>query len=275
MALNLVTGYKGQDHVTAEQWADFNRGIFGNSAVLPVGNQMAVEIQTANQITVKDGVGVFDGREVYIGYGESENISIVSGTQGMLRNDILVVRYTREEETGVENVTFEVVNGTPVSSSPKDPSYEDMDIRTGVFMSQKPFCRIRLNGTAIETVEPLYTVADTIPGLMQEISFLGSALADFRSAEALHSAIITEAKSYTLDKSIADYKLIEIIMQYGSTNWITTRLFRSSTLSQFPNIMDSAKTSMLECYYNMYISGKDVNVGAISSNTRILIRGIK
>ena len=44
MALNLVTGYKGQDHVTAEQWADFNRGIFGDSAVLPVGNQMAVEI---------------------------------------------------------------------------------------------------------------------------------------------------------------------------------------------------------------------------------------
>lgn len=101
-----------------------------------------------------------------------------------------------------------------------------------------------------------------------------SALADFQNAEALNTEIITETGSYTLDKSISDYKLVEIIMQYGTTNWTTTRLFRSSTLSQFPNIMDSAKTSMLECYYNIYINGKSLNVGAISSNTRILIRGI-
>ena len=102
-----------------------------------------------------------------------------------------------------------------------------------------------------------------------------SALSDFRNAEALHTETITEAKSYVLDKNVSDYKLIEIIMQYGTTNWITTRLFRASILSQFPNIMDSAKTSILECYYNMYISGNGINVGSISANTRILIRGIK
>ena len=111
--------------------------------------------------------------------------------------------------------------------------------------------------------------------LKDQLDKQNSALVDFRNAEALHIETITESKSYTLDKSISDYKLIEIIMQYGSSNWITTRLFRPSTLSQFPNIMDSAKTSLLECYYNMYINGKSVNIGAISNNTRILIRGIK
>lgn len=155
MALNLVTGYKGRDHITAEQWADFNRGIFGEAAILPVGNKMAVAIQTANQITVKDGVAVFDGREVYIGYGESENITIQSGTQGMQRRDIVVVKYTRNEETGVEEVAFEVVNGLPASSNPEDPVYQNTDIRTGVFVSQKPFCRVRINGTAIEGIDML------------------------------------------------------------------------------------------------------------------------
>lgn len=111
--------------------------------------------------------------------------------------------------------------------------------------------------------------------LDDKVTQLNSALSDFRNAEALHTETITEAKSYVLDKNISDYKLIEIIMQYGTTNWITTRLFRASTLIQFPNIMDSAKTSILECYYNMYISGNRINVGAISANTRILIRGIK
>lgn len=160
MALDLVTGYKGQNHVTAEQWADFNRGIYGDAAILPIGNKMQVEIQTANQITVKDGTGVFDGRQVYIGYGESENIAIESGTQEMLRNDIVVIKYTKDETSGVESVAFEVVTGTPAESDPTDPSYQDMDIRTGVFVSQKPFCRVRLNGVAIEGVDMLVEVKE-------------------------------------------------------------------------------------------------------------------
>lgn len=35
-----------------------------------------------------------------------------------------------------------------------------MDIRTGVFTSQKPFCRVRLNGTAIEGVDTLIPVKE-------------------------------------------------------------------------------------------------------------------
>ena len=160
MALELVTGYKGQNHVTADQWADFNRSIYGTAAILPVGNKMAVEIQTANQITVKDGVAVFDGRQIYIGYGESENVAIESGTQAMLRNDIVVVKYTKNEETGVESVAFEVITGVPAASDPVDPSYQDMDIRTGVFTSQKAFCRVHLNGVAIEGIDMLVDVKE-------------------------------------------------------------------------------------------------------------------
>lgn len=160
MAIELVTAYKGKDHVTAEQWADFNRGIYGDAAILPVGNKMETAIQTANQITVKDGVAVIDGRQVYIGYGESENIAIQSGTQGKLRRDIVVLEYKKEEVSGVETVQFKVITGTPADSDVKDPSVQDMDIRTGVFTSQKPFCRVRLNGTAIEGVDTLIPVKE-------------------------------------------------------------------------------------------------------------------
>lgn len=160
MAIELVTAYKGKDHVTAEQWADFNRGIYGDAAILPVGNKMETAIQTANQITVKDGVAVIDGRQVYIGYGESENIAIQSGTQGKLRRDIVVLEYKKEETSDVETVQFKVITGTPADSDAKDPSVQDMDIRTGVFTSQKPFCRVRLNGTAIEGVDTLIPVKE-------------------------------------------------------------------------------------------------------------------
>nr|DAF34608.1 MAG TPA: Complement C1q-like protein [Caudoviricetes sp.] len=158
--MELVTGFQGKNHVTAEQIADFNRGIFGNAAILPVGSKMAVEIQTANRITVKDGVAVFDGREVYIGYGKNETVNLTSGTQGMKRHDIVVVEYKKENESGVESVALKVLPGTPSSTAPKDPAVNDVDIRTGTIYSEKPFCRVRLNGTAIEGIDMLVEVKE-------------------------------------------------------------------------------------------------------------------
>ena len=158
--MELVTGYQENHHVTAEQMADFNRGIYGNAAILPVGSKMAVEIQTANRITVKDGVAVFDGREVYIGYGKNEAVNLTSGTQGMKRHDIVVVEYKKENESGVESVALKVLPGTPSSTAPKDPAVNDVDIRTGTIYSEKPFCRVRLNGTAIEGMDMLVEVKE-------------------------------------------------------------------------------------------------------------------
>lgn len=160
MALDIVTSYQGFDHITADQLADFQRGLLGDSCILPVGSKMEVNIQTANQITVADGVVVYDGREIHIPYGTSENVAITSGTQGMLRNDIVCLQYNRDESSGVESVEFVTIAGTPVASDPQDPAYSNLDIRTGVFMSQKPFCRVRLNGTAIEGIDMLVETFD-------------------------------------------------------------------------------------------------------------------
>ena len=160
MALDIVTSYQGTDHITADQMADFQRGLVGSDCIMPVGNKMEVNIQTANQITVSDGVAVLDGREFHIPYGASENVAITSGTQGMLRNDIVCIQYNRDESTGIESAEFVTIAGTPAASDPQDPAYSNLDIRTGVFMSQKPFCRVRINGTAIEGIDMLVETFD-------------------------------------------------------------------------------------------------------------------
>lgn len=170
MPLELVTGYQGVDHVTAEQIADFQRGIYGDAAVLNVGSKMNIIVQTANQVTITDGIALFDGREVSIGYGESVNLSITSGTQGMKRNDLIVLQYTRDETTGVESAEFKVVPGTPNATTAADPSYTETDIRTGVFTSQKPFARIRLVGTAIDGIDRLVSTVPTLPELVSQLS---------------------------------------------------------------------------------------------------------
>lgn len=156
--MELVTGYHGKNHVTAAQIADFNRGIFGKSAILDVGNKLEASIQTANEIVIKDGVAMFDGREVYVAYGKNETVNIVSGTQGMKRNDIIVVKYERELGTKIEKVTLKVINGTPDKANPSDPKVSNIDIRTGASVSEKPLYRVRLNGTAIEGIDRLVEI---------------------------------------------------------------------------------------------------------------------
>ena len=156
--MELVTAYTGKNHVTAAQIADFNRGIYGDAAILDVGNKLEASIQTANRITIKDGVAVFDGREVYIGYGKNETVNITSGTQDMKRYDIIAVVYEKDTRTGVEKVTLKVITGTPNTIHPSDPQVNDLDIRTGILKSEKPLYRVRLNGTAIEGIDALVEI---------------------------------------------------------------------------------------------------------------------
>lgn len=156
--MELVTAYTGKNHVTAAQMADFNRGIYGNAAILDVGNKLEASIQTANRITIKDGVAVFDGREVYVAYGKNETVNITSGTQDMKRYDIIAVVYEKDARTGVEKVTLKAITGTPNTMHPSDPQVNDLDIRTGILKSEKPLYRVRLNGTAIEGIDALVEV---------------------------------------------------------------------------------------------------------------------
>ena len=156
--MELVTAYTGKNHVTAAQIADFNRGIFGDAAILDVGNGLEASIQTANRITIKDGVAVFDGREVYVAYGKNETVNITSGTQDMKRYDIIAVVYEKDARTGVEKVTLKAITGTPNTMHPSDPQVNDLDIRTGILKSEKPLYRVRLNGTAIEGIDALVEI---------------------------------------------------------------------------------------------------------------------
>lgn len=178
MALELVTGYWGQNHVTAEQEADLNAGIFGSGFyVLRVGEKMRAEAVTSNQVRIFDGIFVGYGRQASIEEGGYENVTIENGTAGLLRNDMIVIKYNKDEESGIESVAFDVLKGQ-TGSIAQDPVPNNQDIRAGAFESEMPLYRVRLNGLAIEEIEPLFTVPKSIEELMQENAALNSALED-------------------------------------------------------------------------------------------------
>lgn len=176
MALELVTGYWGQQHVTAEQDADLNAGIIGREpCILRVGENMRAEAVTANKVRIFDGIFVGYGRVCSIEEGAYEDVEIENGTAGLLRNDMIVIKYVKDEATGIEGASLAVLKGQ-TGETATDPTPNNQDIRAGAFESEMPLYRVRLNGLAIEAVERICEMPRTIKDLTSLFGQLNSKL---------------------------------------------------------------------------------------------------
>lgn len=176
MALELVTGYWGQQHVTAEQDADLNAGIIGREpCILRVGENMRAEAVTANKVRIFDGIFVGYGRVCAIDEGAYEDVEIENGTAGLLRNDMIVIKYVKDEATGIEGVSLAILKGQ-TGETATDPTPNNQDIRAGAFESEMPLYRVRLNGLAIEAVERICEMPRTIKDLTSLFGQLNSNL---------------------------------------------------------------------------------------------------
>lgn len=226
MALELVTGYWGMEHVTAEQDADLNAGIIGSgNYVLNIGEKMRAEAVSANQVRIFDGIFMAYGRQCILGDGEYEDVTIENGTPGLLRNDMIVVKYKKDEESGKENVTFAVLKGE-TGSVGKDPVPNKQDIRSGAFESEVPMYRVKINGLAIEKIEPLYSIPMTNDDLSKKTSDLDTKVKNMSSALgkfAFWDDVISPeegSKSLTMKKSMRKDHMYLVFFRrlYGSEN---------------------------------------------------------
>ena len=164
--MELVTGFKGKNHVTANQLADLQAGIIGKeNCCLPIGEMLAAEIVSANKIRIKDGTILMQGRQVSIGYGNYDDVTIENGTTGLTRHDLIVATYTRDTSNGKEETSLEVIKGTSTADDPIDPEYTAANIREGASMSQCPLYRVVVEGLNIKAVERLFPIVPSLAGI--------------------------------------------------------------------------------------------------------------
>ena len=155
--MNIITGYRAEPHITAQQDRDVNIGIFGASAKIlkGVGSEMAATVISANEVEIADGALVAEGCTAEIQYGTTESMTIENGTQGEQRIDLIVARYTKNSGTGVEDMQLAVVKGTPAASNPAVPSYNTGTIADGDSPVDFPIYRVNLDGISITSVDAL------------------------------------------------------------------------------------------------------------------------
>lgn len=151
--MNIITGYKNEAHVTSQQDRDINIGIFGSGVYIAnIGNKLAATVVSANEVSIADGLLIADGCAAEVARGTSESMTIANGSQGMLRKDLIVARYTKTAGTGVENMALAVITGTPAASSPAVPSYTSGSIAAGDTTVEFPLYTVNLDGISIDSV---------------------------------------------------------------------------------------------------------------------------
>lgn len=155
--MQIISGYRGEPHITSQQIRNRNIGIFGTTAriVAGIGSEMAATVISANEVQIADGMVTCQGCTAEITRGTSESIPIENGSQGMLRRDLIVVRYTKNSGTGVEDMQLVVIKGTPASSNPQTPSHTTGTIAAGATRVDFPLYQVNLNGISIDSVDLL------------------------------------------------------------------------------------------------------------------------
>lgn len=165
--MKIITGYKGEAHITSNEIQGENQGIFGTgSYVMNVGNKFSPTLISANELQISDGEGVIQGVHFRVDPGTYDSVTIENGAQGMNRKDLVVCRYTKDAETGVEQTEWVVKKGTATSGTATRPSATSGNIRTGSTLAEMAMFEIVLSGINVTAVNPLFSVLKSMKELL-------------------------------------------------------------------------------------------------------------
>ena len=199
--MNIITGYRADPHITAQQDRDVNIGIFGASAKIlkGVGGEMAATVVSANEVEIADGTFVAEGCTAEIQRGTTESMTIENGEQGKKRIDLIVARYTRDSGTAVENMELAVIKGTSAASNPAVPSYNTGTIADGDSPVDFPIYRVNIDGISITSVDALVgtvNISDAIGDLADRVEVLYEDELTIRLALDRDNVTINAGQSY-------------------------------------------------------------------------------
>lgn len=163
MPLHLITGHKDEAHISSADAGAFNAGVFGQGEyVLNTGQKFKIEVLSNNAVKIYDGDLMMQGRHISLKNGSSEELTIENGTADLNRIDLVVVRYTQDISTGIENAEFAVIKGTPEVAAVA-PEYTTGNILSGsCVLHEMPLYKIPISGLSIGEPEQLFIVTEKV-----------------------------------------------------------------------------------------------------------------
>lgn len=155
--MEIVTGHRGTPHITPYKVRDFNIGTVGaEDYVINTGSELEAQLVSNNRIDIKDGSICMQGTHAVIPKNINDELTIENGMQGEKRIDLIVARYEKVADSGVESVNTVVLQGTPSKETPNVPGHVVGDIRNGDLKHEMPLYEVELDGINITEVRPVF-----------------------------------------------------------------------------------------------------------------------
>lgn len=219
--MEIITGYTGKPHVTSEQDRDVNIGVVGEgSYVLRTGMQLAAEVSSNNEIKIRDGVLMHQGCTASIKKNTYDSLTITNGSQGMKRVDLIVARYEKNQDNGIESLDLKVIQGTPAESNPAAPQYTEGDIQAGDYVADMPMYQVIIEGLNITEVKKMFKVIGSNKNLSNKVAELNENITSVKSVNKNITKMIAGSKvvNAKASTSVQVFTNSEINKALGVTN---------------------------------------------------------
>lgn len=169
MTVELITGYSGTPHIGSDDVQHLLAGIVGGgSYALDTGKKLAIAVNSANSVTIDTGDAIIAGG-AHVRVAAAEKLTVTSGAQGVKRNDLVCLRYTKASDNK-ESAALVVVKGTATSGTPADPAVNTGSIIDGKATVDMPLYRLPLDGVSLGTPVKLFNVSPTLASLGDSVS---------------------------------------------------------------------------------------------------------
>ncbi len=171
--MKIMSGKTGAPHVTSQQFRQLVEGTVGQgSYILNSGENLEAELSSNNLLKIRSGIMSHHGNLSVVDIGTYDEVTIQNGTQGMKRIDLIVNRYTKNDETGIEENEWVVIMGTPDAESPVAPAYTEGNLQEGDLVDDCPVFEVHLDGINVTEVVNLLSISPDIPTLNASLSKL-------------------------------------------------------------------------------------------------------
>lgn len=156
-----ITNAAKQPHITPLQDSMWHRGMAGiDSCVFNFFENFAAEVSSNNSVKIRSGIGMIQGRYFCVEPSTYDEVTIANGTQGEKRKDLIVCRWTVNEEQKVQSGDWVVIQGTPTTGTPVAPSYTAGDLDAGDLIADMPFYEVTLDGINVTGVTQKFKKLD-------------------------------------------------------------------------------------------------------------------
>lgn len=261
--MKIITGYRAEPHITAQQDRNVNMGIFGSGTyIVDMGSKLAATVVSANEIRIADGLVVAEGCTAEVARGTSESITVENGEQSMLRKDLIVLRYTKDASTNIEDMQLHIIKGTSASTDPVRPAHTSGSIADGDTLVEFPLYEVNLSGITIQSVVLLATK---------------KSIADKKSVDDLSAKIGTGTLSTTAKNLIGAVN--ELLTKLGTGTLSTTAKNAIGAINELLGKINTANANITSANNRINTTNSNVTavrnrVSALETKTAGLVRVI-